>query len=222
VSTHNEPTAGKDINNRQVILLALLLQGGATGHVDLEDVAVQAYRLAPTRFRWNRYDYPSLEATRQAFKHWKDRKTEEPRVTQHRQTYLLTGIGVKEAVEAARSILQVDISSADEAIRAYKESAGIATDNTQGAIVARTRTTARPSQHELRRIRAHKLFKLWQSGNKNFEQWEIADLLNCLPNSSARVWSERFSRLNAMAEFWQDEELMRFLATIEERVAVKK
>lgn len=211
----------RDINNRQVVLLALLLQGGATGHVDLEEIAVEAYRLAPTRFRWNRYDYPSLETTRQAFKHWKDRKTEEPRVVEHRQTYLLTGAGVKEAVDAARAILQRDISSADEAIKYYRELGLAANDNSQDAVVSRTRTTARPSQAELRRMRAHKLFKLWQSGSESFEQWEIADLLNCLPNSSKRVWNERFSRLNAMAEFWQDDELIRFLTAIRGQVAVK-
>lgn len=222
MSVRTQSVSDQEINNRQVVLLALLLQGGATGHVDLEDVAVQAYRLAPTRFRWSRYDYPSLEATRQAFKHWKDRKTEEPRVTEHRQTYLLTGLGVKEAVDAARIILQREISSADEAIKAYKASSGVVSDKSQDAIVARTRTTARPSQHELRRIRTHRLFKLWLSGSTAFEQWEIADLLNCLPNSSVRVWDERFSRLNAMAEFWQDEELMRFLATLKQQVVVKK
>ena len=215
-------TNEKDINNRQVVLLALLLQGGATGHVDLEDIAVQAYRLAPTRFRWSRYDYPSLEATRQAFKHWKDRKHEEPRVTEHRQTYLLTGLGVKEAVDAARVIFQRDISTADDAIKIYKEESAIAADGSQGAIVTRTRTSARPSQHELRRIKAHRLFKNWQSGGTDFEQWEIADLLNCLPNSSRRVWDERFSRLNAMAEFWQDEELTRFIKTIKKHVVVTK
>ena len=174
----SQSQSDKEINNRQVVLLALLLHGGATGHVDLEDIAVDAYRLAPTRFRWNRYDYPSLETTRQAFKHWKDRKTEEPRVIEHRQTYLLTGAGVKEAVDAARVILQRDISSADEAIKYYRERSSATNDRSQDAVVSRTRTTARPSQAELRLMRAHKLFKRWQNGSVSFEQWEVADLLN--------------------------------------------
>ena len=65
----------REMNNRHIALLALLLQGGASKFVDLEDIAVMAYTLAPTRFRWNKYDYPSLEITRLAFKHWKELKT---------------------------------------------------------------------------------------------------------------------------------------------------
>jgi hypothetical protein len=213
---------GKDLSNRHVILLALLLQGGATGYVDIEDVAAEAYRIAPTRFRWTRYDYPSLETARVAFKHWKDRKDEEPRVTEHRKTYVLTGLGVQDAISTAKSVFQRDFSSADDVISFYKESETTASATAQKAVSASMRTTSRPSQHELRRIKAHDVFKGWRTGELRVELWQIADVLNCLPDSAPRVWDERFSRLNAMATFWQDDDMIHFLAALKEQASVKQ
>lgn len=212
----------KDVSNRHVILLALLLQGGASQFVDIEDIAVQAYRLAPTRFRWNRYDYPSVEAARVAFKHWKDLKNEEARFTSHRLSYSLTAVGVAGAVDTARILLKRNFANADEVITFYRAMAdGGDPSEVQKAVSNGTRTTARPSQHELRRLRAHSVFKRWRSGETDFEVWEVADVLNCLPDSSARIWEERFNRFEAMASFWQDDELTRFLAALRKGITVK-
>lgn len=222
MSRQSRAALGNDLSNRHVILLALLLQGGATGFVDIEDVAAEAYRIAPTRFRWTRYDYPSLETARVAFKHWKDRKDEEPRITEHRKTYLLTGLGVQEAVETATKVFQRTFGSADDVIRFYKEGGSAASSTAQKAVSASMRTTSRPSQHELRRIKSHEVFKKWRAGDAEVELWQIADVLNCLPDSAPRIWEERFSRLNAMATFWQDEDIIHFLTAIRERALVKQ
>ena len=215
--------APKDVNNRQVILLALLLQGGASQFIDIEDIAVAAYRLAPTRFRWNRYDYPSVEAARVAFKHWKDLKNEEPRFISDRLSYTLTALGVREAVQTSTALFGVRFESADEAIGHYRRTTGASNPRDAKQVVSNgTRTTARPSQSELRRVKAHKLYKLWQSGAEDFELWEIADLLNCLPDSSRRVWDDRFNRLNSMAAFWQDDDLGRFLGVLQKSALRRK
>lgn len=45
-------------------LAALMRVGGNAKMVDLEDIAVEAYGLAPDRFRWRRHDFPNLELVR--------------------------------------------------------------------------------------------------------------------------------------------------------------
>ncbi len=44
-----------ELANPQVATLAVYLAGGATENVDTEHIAVQAYRLAPGRYRWKQY-----------------------------------------------------------------------------------------------------------------------------------------------------------------------
>jgi hypothetical protein len=213
----------REINNRHIALLALLLQGGASRFVDLEDIAVMAYHLAPTRFRWNKYDYPSLEITRLAFKHWKELKTEESRFTSRRYTYLLTEPGIRDAVLTACALADKSFVGPSEAIDFFESTVlgGKKAVDEKRAVASGARTTVRPSQSELRRIKSHKLYKLWLRGESSSELWEIADLLNCLPDSTPRLWEERFTQLNAMAVFWQDEELSRFLSELRTRVLEK-
>ena len=43
------------IRNDQVALAALLVLGGDRTPVDTEDVAIEADRLAPGRFRWRKF-----------------------------------------------------------------------------------------------------------------------------------------------------------------------
>lgn len=44
-----------DLNNQEIVTLAVYLIGGDTQHVDTEDVAVKANEIAPGRFTWRKY-----------------------------------------------------------------------------------------------------------------------------------------------------------------------
>jgi hypothetical protein len=53
-------------SNMDVVLAALYLLGGATQLVHVEDIALKAYDLAPTRFSWTRHpEYPDLSVARE-------------------------------------------------------------------------------------------------------------------------------------------------------------
>lgn len=46
---------GRELNNQDIVVLAVYAIGGADRYVDTEDVAVQAAELAPGRFSWRKY-----------------------------------------------------------------------------------------------------------------------------------------------------------------------
>ncbi len=55
----------KGLSNREVVTLAVYLLGGASRHIDTEDVAVKANEMAPGRFVWKKYpDQINLELIR--------------------------------------------------------------------------------------------------------------------------------------------------------------
>ncbi len=45
----------KDLTNAQLIIVAVAELGGVANTVDIEDIAIRAYELAPTRFSWRKY-----------------------------------------------------------------------------------------------------------------------------------------------------------------------
>ena len=45
----------KGLTNEQVVLLAVAQLGGDVSSIDTEDVAIQADKIAPKRFRWRKY-----------------------------------------------------------------------------------------------------------------------------------------------------------------------
>src|SRR3989337_3478747 len=53
-----------DLGRIDYALAAVLRLGGDSAMVDVEDVALEAYGLAPDRFRWRRHDLPNLELVR--------------------------------------------------------------------------------------------------------------------------------------------------------------
>jgi len=53
-------------SNMEVVLAALYLLRGATQLVHVEEIALKAYELAPTRFSWTRHpEYPDLSVARE-------------------------------------------------------------------------------------------------------------------------------------------------------------
>jgi hypothetical protein len=73
------PSTRRATSKRDVIVLALAQASGATQVVDTEDVAVEAFRLAPEIFRWRKYaDQIDLDMVRVALRHAAE--GEDPRI----------------------------------------------------------------------------------------------------------------------------------------------
>src|SRR3990172_3061396 len=45
----------EELNNSELVTLAVYLVGGSTNFVDVEDIAIEVFSLAPNRFSWKKY-----------------------------------------------------------------------------------------------------------------------------------------------------------------------
>lgn len=178
--------------NREVVVYALYLLGGATKRVHTEEVALKCFELAPDSFSWTRYpQYPDKDIVRVALtdarkgKHGGlvDGRAGQSRgqfqKTQRRPTgdgWTLTDAGVKwigQNVDRLRSR---------------------GCDST-------------PKEHRqkllqfLGRVRQHKAFKQYERAPERFGPsiGDLADLLRCRVDADQAVWRERFERIRKHA-----------------------
>jgi len=57
--------AKEELSNIEIILYALYLKGGEVKKIHTEDIALQCFKLSPSRFSWIKYSkYPNLESVR--------------------------------------------------------------------------------------------------------------------------------------------------------------
>ena len=94
--TRRHPPSDASLGLIDYVMAALLRLGGDGRVVDLEDIAVEAYKLAPDRFRWRRHDYPNLELVRVTLS---DANKRGPLVLYDRKGRKLTVEGIRLAAE---------------------------------------------------------------------------------------------------------------------------
>jgi hypothetical protein len=181
-----KPATGSQVD---YVLVALLQAGGAEELVDLEDLAVAAYRLAPHLFRWRRYpEYPSAELTRMAIRH-AEAADDQP-------------LFVKGAGGRARRFTAHGL---DRARDAYSRLFVGDVDNS--AVPLR-----RPASRDIGRMEKHPALMKWRVGGiGKVSRYDLADLLLCAPSSVDRVFLDRLHAASAAAAQWDRAELRDFL-----------
>lgn len=61
--------SGRILSNSQIVALAVAKLGGAAKEIDIEDIAIEAYGLAPEKFAWRKYpEYIDLRVVQYALK----------------------------------------------------------------------------------------------------------------------------------------------------------
>lgn len=180
-------------NNQDVFIWALYLLGGADSDVDVEDVYLKSFELAPARLGWRtRPHIPDYKKTSKALQSV-EASTHVGlvhRVGQH--TRRLTADGAA-WVERYKDILESTYSSVEHV------------------------PLPRNSQNErLRRaIRTSRAFEEWAKGQP-FTLEQLADALDCNPASSQKVWAERLDGIRRAADVSSDEMLRDFAAAAAE------
>lgn len=160
--------------------------------VDVEDVAVEAYRMAPARFRWRRHDYPNLELVRVVLSD--ANKGASQLVMRDGKGRMLTVEGTERAGRAAR-LLDVLPAERSDALR-------------------------RKDLAELSRMENHPAFAAWrQRGVEGPDTVDLADLVRCSPSTPLPVFEERLRRVEAIAAGWHRDELARFLGEAADHLA---
>lgn len=207
-----KPASGEDsvlARNQDFAVLAVLLCGGGEGLAHIEDIALKAFQLAPTRFKWERFDYPSLDTARVSLR--ADRGPDDLVQRSGGKFYFLTPDGIARAVRVGNRILATDHRDAQGVIRAFAERLPSAISPDADAGVTRNR----PAQKYLRSIRSHATFRSWQADpSVQYELWQLAELLECMPDASRKMWDTRLEFLRRQATFWQDDEVLKFTEAI--------
>lgn len=209
-----ERSARDGPSNIDILLLGLLLAGGAERYVDIEEVAYTCYRIAPTQFKWRLYDYPSLEAVQRAVgdivKRFGESLIRKPKKSSTER--MLTASGIERATRVAEEIVGKKLRNPKDVVTAFGS-----LENQPDAKRPSVRTSdSRPAQRLLRDIRKHRVFQRWLNGTpaSSAAPWEIADLLNCLPDSPPEIWEDRIERALAQAKWWQDEDVLEFISDL--------
>lgn len=195
-----EGRATPTVSNVTVALGVLDSMGGSEGWVDIEDVAAQAFAIAPDRFGWRTRPWASWERVRTAFVHANQdsaRRNRSPLVTasQDGNRWRLTAEGVR-------------------AVRAVGLSQGT------GRAPAVTRRGSTRSAERVRQIRRHSAFQRFANGApaSDIERFQIADLLLCPPDSAADAVRRKLDLAKAAAVDSDDKEVGSFLHAIEAEV----
>ena len=193
-----------DVSNVLLALAALEHLGGAEHYVDIENVTLEAYRIAPDRFSWRtRRDYPSWERVRTAFVHANQKE-------QKREGGLLV-------------VSNTDGSS-------WKLTAnGVAFVRKYAARIEGLAAKGRPkrrsgkSAERVRQIRRHRAFQAFKHGTPvaDMARHQLADILLCPPDSPQEGVRRKLDAAKAAAVDVDDGEVGRFLEELGKEVEHK-
>lgn len=87
----------KILSNLQLVTLAISELGGATQSVDIEDIAIRAYELAPEKFSWRKYpERIDLRVVQYGLKDAASNRKGEPLIKGSlKHGYMLTAVGLE-------------------------------------------------------------------------------------------------------------------------------
>jgi hypothetical protein len=188
----NEPPS-PEANNQDVFVWALYLLGGADKDVDVEEIYLKCFELAPARLGWRTHpEIPDYKKTSKALQSIEATTHVGLLHRPHKYSRRLTLEGVK-WVEAYKAILEKNYSK---------------------AIVLASKTT---NQHERRR---HELKKsdAWAKfliDPSTVEMSDAAAALQCSAASPISVWSGRVNDLRRTGDLLSDESILSFADFVE-------
>lgn len=182
-------------NNQDLLVWALYQLGGASTLVDVEEIFVKCFELAPARLGWRtRPDLPDYKKCSKALQSVE--ASTHPGLLMKRSRYLrkLTREGV-EWCERHAAVLS----------RVYG-----------GENVAAPST--REDQRTLRELRQHPVFDLWLEGRELPDgMWDLADALRCSVASPDAIWEARLDELARLAAGTGDTEVGEFIDAVRVR-----
>jgi hypothetical protein len=177
-------TALSRLTNPQIVVLALWRLGGATRRRATEDVAVEAWKIAPDRFSWQLYkEFPNLDTARVALSDAKKVKYGGLVEGDNRVGWLLNASGLIWSEEHAS---KEDIGAASSQLR-------------------------REDIQALESVRQHAFYVDWQKGKRKADAVKAADALDLPADAPRRTIVRRAEALLNAARLSRDGEMEEFL-----------
>lgn len=189
-----------EANNQDVFVWALYILGGADRDVDVEDIYLKCFELAPARLGWRTQPHiPDYKKTSKALQ----------------SVEATTHVGLIHRPHQYSRRLSIE---GIRWVETYKE---ILEKVYSGQIVAAPINT---SVHERLRqtIKQSSAWHIYRSGETNLDISDIAALLRCSATSPQDTWKSRILDLRRASEVLTDKELGDFASVVEKRVIKEK
>lgn len=183
-------------NNQDVFLWALYILGGADRDVDVEDIYLKCFEMAPARLGWRtKPEIPDYKKTSKALQSVEATTHVGLIHRPHQYSRRLTIEGIS-WVEAYKVILE----------RVYSKQAVAASTNT--------------NMHERTRhaIKESSSWRVFENDPSQLDVADLAALLRCTATSPQETWKSRILDVKRAAEVLQDESLADFARAIEFKV----
>jgi hypothetical protein len=181
------------VDNPDFIPIALFQLGGDTEFVDVEDIFVRCYELAPDRFGWRTHDLPNYKTVSKALRDFEARNP---------------GLLLKTADGLRRQLSAAGIEWLRDRLPSLEQTL---------VRVGRNPATRRPSQRILNELAENPLVRAFESGERpELVKYQVADALACVVDSPASVWRERLETYRAAATAGRRPNLLRFLEYVED------
>lgn len=181
------------LDNPDYIPIALYELGGVGKFVDIENLFMRCYELAPERFKWRNYEFPNYKILSKALRDFEERHS---------------GLLIKTPDGLQRQLSAEGIKWVRRKLPVYEKLM---------SAEVREPPTRRPSQRILNDLSNNELFLKYKAGSRlAATKYEIADMLLCSPDSPNLIWKERLETFRSAAEISHRSDLVEFLYLIQE------
>jgi hypothetical protein len=176
------------VDNPDIIPFALLELGGAGQFIDVEDIFLRCFEVAPERFRWRKHLIANYKTLSKALRDFEGR---------HPDFLLKTEDGL------SRQLSKEGIDWLKARLDLFREVLSLPGANPP---------TRRREQKLLNEFASHRLVRAFEKGHlEDLHKYEIADLLLCAPDSPTSVWKERLETYRSAATAAGRPNLVEFL-----------
>ena len=176
------------VDNPDIIPFALHELGGAGQFIDVEDIFLRCFDVAPERFRWRKHLIANYKTLSKALRDFEGR---------HPDLLLKTEDGL------SRQLSKEGIDWVKARLDLFREVLSQPGANPP---------TRRREQKLLNEFASHRLVRAFEKGSlESLHKYEAADLLLCAPDSPIAVWKERLETYRSAATAAGRPNLVEFL-----------
>ena len=178
------------VANWEIFLWALHQLGGGSQFVDIEDISLECFSIAPARFSWRtRKDFPDYKKCTKALQEAEARRPQMLVKTNDAFARQLTAEGQKWIEANSKRLSQI---------------------LNRGVHVPEPKR--RPASRMMAEIEGSEPFILWkETGMIPQEKWQMADVLRCSPDSSPAIWTARIESARGVAYNADKKSILQFL-----------
>jgi hypothetical protein len=188
-----------DHNNPDLLVWACFVAGGYERWLDVEELYLKAFDLAPARLAWRtREDLPDYKKCAKALQ-----EVEDPKRSDHLGLFLKNGRYLRKLSDDGH-----------EWCKTYGSMLMALYGG--GLVPAPPTAVASQALSALKRSQAYQEFL--KSGDVTCELWMLAEAIQCLPDSTRAVWLARLDHLNSALRATDDQAAVSFVNRARSRI----